>query len=149
MRTRSPVSQNDLKGFFIYSRKSSEAEDRQVLSIDSQIREIRSLAEKLSIPIVDVLTEARSAKEPGRLVFNEMMKRIYRGEAQGILCWKLDRLARNPVDGGSIIWAIKQNAIRIVTPLQNYSQEDDNIILMYMEFGMAQKYIDDLSRNVK
>jgi hypothetical protein len=78
-----------------------------------------------------------------------MMQRLYRGEAAGIICWKLDRLARNPVDGGSIIWAIKQHGIKVMTPAQSYAREDDNIILMYIEFGMAQKYVDDLSKNVK
>ena len=137
------------KGFFLYGRKSSEAEDRQVLSIESQTEELKKLAERLNFPIRAILSEAKSAKEPGRPVFNEMMHRIYSGEADGILCWKLDRLARNPVDGGSVIWAIKQHGIEIVTATQKFSQSDDNTILMYVEFGMAQKYIDDLSRNVK
>ena len=135
--------------YFIYCRKSSEAEDRQVLSIESQTRELEQLAEKLNLPIVEILTESKSAKAPGRPVFNEMMQRLYRGEASGIICWKLDRLARNSVDGGSIIWAIKQHGIKVMTPAQNYAREDDNIILMYIEFGMAQKYVDDLSKNVK
>lgn len=135
--------------YFLYARKSSEAEDRQILSIDSQMKELQAVAGKLNLSIADVLTEAQSAKAPGRPVFNAMMQRIYRGEAQGILCWKLDRLARNPVDGGSIIWALKQRGIKILTPTQSYSHEEENTILMYIEFGMAQKYIDDLSRNVK
>lgn len=138
-----------MPGYFIYCRKSSEAEDRQVLSIESQIRELEQLAAKLNLPVAEVLTESKSAKDPGRPVFNHMMQRLYRGEAAGIICWKLDRLARNPVDGGSIIWAIKQHAIKVLTPAQSYAQEDDNIILMYIEFGMAQKYVDDLSKNVK
>jgi len=138
-----------MPGYFIYCRKSSEAEDRQVLSIESQTRELEQLAAKLNFSIVEVLTESKSAKDPGRPVFNAMMQRLYRGEAAGIICWKLDRLARNPVDGGSIIWAIKQHGIRVMTPAQSYAREDDNIILMYIEFGMAQKYVDDLSKNVK
>jgi site-specific DNA recombinase len=135
--------------YFIYCRKSTEAEDRQVLSIESQVREMRETAAKMNLPVVEVLTEAKSAKAPGRPVFNQMMQRLYRGEAAGIICWKLDRLARNPVDGGAIIWAIKQHGIKVFTPAQSYGQNDDNVILMYIEFGMAQKYIDDLSRNVK
>jgi DNA invertase Pin-like site-specific DNA recombinase len=138
-----------MPGYFIYCRKSSEAEDRQVLSIESQTRELEQLAEKLNLPIVEILNESKSAKAPGRPVFNEMMQRLYRGEASGIICWKLDRLARNAVDGGSIIWAIKQHGIKVMTPAQSYAREDDNIILMYIEFGMAQKYVDDLSKNVK
>jgi site-specific DNA recombinase len=138
-----------MPGYFIYCRKSTEAEDRQVLSIESQVREIKELAAKLNLAVAEVLMEAKSAKEPGRPVFNQMMQRLYRGEAAGVICWKLDRLARNPVDGGAVIWAIKQHRIRIITPAQSYAHEDDNIILMYIEFGMAQKYVDDLSRNVK
>ena len=138
-----------MPGYFIYCRKSSEAEDRQVLSIESQTRELEQLAEKLNLPIVEILNESMSAKAPGRPVFNEMMQRLYRGEAAGIICWKLDRLARNSVDGGAIIWAIKQHGIKVMTPAQSYAREDDNIILMYIEFGMAQKYVYDLSKNVK
>jgi site-specific DNA recombinase len=138
-----------MPGYFIYCRKSSEAEDRQVLSIESQTRELEQKAAKLNLPVAEILTESRSAKEPGHPAFSQMMRRLYRGEAAGIICWKLDRLAHNPVDGGSIIWAIKQNGIRVMMPAQSYTREDDNIMLMYIEFGMAQKYVDDLSRNVK
>lgn len=138
-----------MTNYFIYCRKSSETEDRQVLSIESQTNELAALASRLSLPIEKIFSEAQSAKEPGRPVFNEMMKRIYRGEAKGVICWKLDRLARNPIDGAAVIWALKQSGIEIITPNQLYRHGDDNTILMYIEFGMAQKYIDDLSRNVK
>jgi len=136
--------------YFVYCRKSSEAEDRQILSIDSQAIELKRFAAAKGIKILEVLTEAKSAKAPGvRPVFNSMMERLYRGEAAGVICWKLDRLARNPVDGGAIIWSMKQHDVKIITPLQTYSQSEDNVVWMYLEFGMAQKYVDDLSRNVK
>jgi len=85
------------------------------------------MAAKFNLPVAEVLTESKSAKDPGRPVFNQMMQRLYRGEAAGIICWKLDRLARNPVDGGSIIWAIKQHGIKVMTPAQSYAREDDNM----------------------
>lgn len=133
----------------MYCRKSSESEDRQVLSIDSQIKELKLVATRLGIEIIEVLQESKSAKAPGRPIFSTMLERLYKGEADGVLCWKLDRLARNPIDGGSIIWAIKNNGISIYTPSQQYSQEQENQLLMYVEFGMAQKFIDDLSKNTK
>lgn len=135
--------------FFIYCRKSSEAEDRQVLSIDSQIAELKRIAASRGLRILEVLSEARSAKEPGRPIFNSLMRRIAAGEADGVICWKLDRLARNPIDGGTVLWAMKQHGITIITPSQTYRHADDNALLVYLEFGTAQKYIDDLSKNVR
>lgn len=120
-----------------------------MLSIESQRNELSTLVSRLDIKISEIFIETKSAKEPGRPVFNEMMNKIHKGEAKGIICWKLDRLARNPIDGAAVIWALKQSSIEIITPNQTYRHGDDNTILMYIEFGMAQKYIDDLSRNVK
>lgn len=138
-----------MSGYFIYCRKSTEAEDRQVLSIESQQRELEEVAAKFGVSVSQVFVESKSAKDPGRPVFNRMMQRLYKGEAEGVVCWKLDRLARNPVDGGSVIWGVKEHNVKVITPAQTFTRESDNIILMYIEFGMAQKYVDDLSKNVK
>lgn len=135
--------------YVIYARKSTESEDRQVLSIDSQVNELRAVAARHGIEVACVLQESMSAKAPGRPIFNKLMEDVEAGRIAGILCWKLDRLARNPVDGGRIIWCIKNNRLRIFTPSQGYSVEEENTILMYVEFGMAQKYIDDLGKNVR
>ena len=135
--------------YFIYCRKSTEEDDRQVLSIESQIRELTDLAKKLNLPVADILTESKSAKAPGRKVFNDMLKRIYKGEAQGIISWKLDRLARNPMDGGKISWMLQQEIIRHIQTAERSYYPEDNVILMNLEFGMANQFIRDLSRNVK
>lgn len=138
-----------MKKVFLYCRKSSEGEDRQMLSIPSQLGELTKLAAKLDLNIVKTFTEAKSAKAPGRMAFAEMMVQLHEGKAEGILCWKLDRLARNPVDGGAIIWSVKDVGIEIITPSQTYSHQNENTLLMYLEFGMAQKFIDDLGKNAK
>ena len=118
--------------YILYCRKSTDTEDKQVLSLESQEKELTDLAKDRNLEIVQILNEKKSAKAPGRPIFNEMMTSISAGKADAILCWKIDRLTRNPVDGGSIIWAIKQHGIKVMTPAQSYAREDDNIILMYI-----------------
>jgi hypothetical protein len=57
-------------------------------------------------------------KEPGRTIFNDMLSRIERGEANAILSWKLDRLARNFDDGGKIIGCSSVASFRKSVPLK-------------------------------
>src|SRR5690242_9721504 len=76
--------------FFIYARKSTDDLSRQVRSIDDQIAELQELARREDIHVIEVLTEKQTAKVPGRPVFNKMLDRIERGEADGILAWHPD-----------------------------------------------------------
>lgn len=77
------------------------------------------------------------------------MERIYKGEANGILCWKLDRLARNPVDGGHISWALQQGTIQQIKTFGKDYLPNDNVLMMSVELGMANQFVRDLSVNVK
>ena len=81
------TNENQTKKFFIYARKSTDSEDRQIRSIADQLAELRELAKKENIDVVDTLVEKQTAKKPGRPVFAEMLKRIEAGEATGILAW--------------------------------------------------------------
>jgi DNA invertase Pin-like site-specific DNA recombinase len=93
--------------YILYCRKSTDTEDRQVLSLDSQERELLDIAKRHNLSVVKVLRESMSAKSAGRPIFDQMMKMIDSGKADAILCWKLDRLARNFVDGGKVMqWVI-------------------------------------------
>lgn len=136
--------------YFLYVRKSTESEDRQVQSIESQIKELSDYAQRSNITIERIFTESMSAKQPGRPVFSQMMKIVWKGKVHGVLCWKLDRLARNPVDGSNLIWAFdKERLAEILTPNQIYRNNANDKFMMQLEFGMAKKYVDDLSENVK
>ena len=133
--------------YFLYARKSTDVEDKQILSIESQLAELRELAKRENLYIVDEFIEKRSAKIPGRPVFNNMLSRIQNGEAQGIVCWKIDRLSRNPVDSGKIQWMLQQG---IIQHIQTHSQShypNDNVLMMSVELGMANEYVRQLSEN--
>jgi DNA invertase Pin-like site-specific DNA recombinase/predicted metal-binding protein len=135
--------------YFLYARKSSESEDRQMQSIEAQIGELTKIAEQQNIEVVRVFSESKSAKAPGREVFEDMIKRIKKGEANGIVCWKLNRLARNPVDGGEISWMLQQGIVQhILTYGRNY-YPSDNVLMMAVELGMANQFIRDLSVDTK
>ena len=133
--------------YFLYARKSTDVEDKQVLSIEAQLAELRVLAKREGLEIIEEFVEKKSAKQPGRPLFNDMMLRIQKGEAQGVVCWKLDRLARNPVDDGLVSWLLQQATLKhIATPEKSYYPAD-NVLLMSVEFGMANQFIRDLSQN--
>lgn len=108
---------------------------------------MKSFATTEGLEIVDTFVEKQSAKKSGRSAFNEIMRRIGRGEARGILCWKLDRLARNPLDGGQITWLLQQGIIKVIRTNEREYLPDDNVILMSVEFGTANQYIIDLRAN--
>ncbi len=138
-----------MPNYFLYARKSTDVEDKQVMSIEAQLTELRALAKREDVNILETFIEKKSAKIPGRPLFNEMMARIEKGEAVGIICWKLDRLARNPVDDGKIKWLLQTKVIhKIITPERIYRPED-NTLISAVEFGMANQFILDLSSNTK
>jgi DNA invertase Pin-like site-specific DNA recombinase len=134
----------------IYARKSSESDDRQVLSIDSQVQELKLLALRRGLTIDEVITEAHSAKAPGRPVFGTLMRRVAKGEIAGIFCWKMDRLARNHFDTGQVLQALADKKLeQVVTPERAYTADGNDRFLGNFEFGIATKFIDDLRTNVK
>jgi len=135
--------------YFLYARKSSESEDKQVASIPSQIHELTTMAKERGLVIANTFTEEKSAKAPGRPFFNEMLDRIQQGKANGIICWKLDRLARNPIDGGKINWMLQQGIIQHIQTFQRGYLPSDNVLMMNLEFGMANQFVLDLSANTK
>lgn len=141
--------ENKIK-YFLYARKSSESEDRQVQSIDDQINRLKKLSNDLGLTIKKVYTEAKSAKKPNnRPIFQEMLERIENGEANGILCWQINRLARNPIDSGKISWLLQQGILKSVQTIDRQYLPEDNVLLFSVESGVANQFILDLSKNTK
>ena len=136
--------------YFLYARKSTEDDDRQVMSIEAQLVELRELARKENLEILAEFQESRSAKTPGRTVFGEMMTRIEAGEAQGILAWHPDRLARNSIDGGRVIYAVDTAKIASLRfPTFWFSPTPQGLFMLQVAFGQSKYYSDNLSENIK
>ncbi len=136
--------------FFLYARKSTDTEEKQVLSIEAQLTELRLFAKKENLTIKEELTEKMSAKTPGRPIFNQMIERIEGGEAQGIIAWHPDRLARNSVDGGRIIYLLDSQKLQYLKfPTFWFDNTPQGKFMMSIAFGQSKYYIDNLAENIK
>src|SRR3989338_3454351 len=141
---------NQTKKFFIYTRKSTDDKDRQVRSFSHQLAELKSLALKEQLEVVDVFVEKQTAKIPGRPVFNEMIERMEKGEASGILAWHPDRLARNSVDGGKIIYIVDTGIIvEMKFPTFWFDPTPQGKFMLSIAFSQSKYYVDNLSENIK
>ena len=136
--------------YYIYVRKSTDVEDKQVLSIEAQIVELRKFAADNNLKIAGVAIEKQSAKQPGHKKFNAMMKDIETGKANGILSWHPDRLARNSVDGGQIIYLLDQSLLTSLKfPTFWFENTSQGKFMLSMAFSQSKYYVDNLSENTK
>ncbi len=144
------IMNNQTKKFFIYTRKSTDDKDRQVRSIADQLSELKELALKEQLEVVDVFVEKQTAKIPGRPVFGEMVERMEKGEATGILAWHPDRLARNSVDGGKIIYLVDTGVIsEMKFPTFWFDPTPQGKFMLSIAFSQSKYYVDNLSENIK
>ena len=137
--------------YFAYCRRSEDDEGRQVLSIPAQRDEVeRLLLKHDGMELIQVFEESRTAKAPGRPVFNEMMSRIERGEAEGIIAWHPDRLARNSIDGGQLIYQLDRGVLKdLKFSTYTFENSSQGKFMLQIMFGYSKYYVDSLSENVK
>jgi DNA invertase Pin-like site-specific DNA recombinase len=137
--------------YCLYARKSTESEEQQVLSIDSQIKEMIQIAERDGLTITEIRKESHSAKAVGqREVFNELLKDIRSGKFNGILTWAPDRLSRNAGDLGSLVDLMDQKAlVEIRTFSQKFTNNPSEKFMLMILCSTAKLENDNKSENVK
>jgi site-specific DNA recombinase len=135
---------------FLYARKSTDDLSRQVRSIGDQLAELHELARRDNIAIVEEFIERQTAKKPGRPIFNEMLARLERGQADGVLAWHPDRLSRNSVDAGKIIWLIDTGVIKALRfPTYWFEPSAHGKFSLSLMLSQSKYYIDNLSENIR
>lgn len=137
--------------YCLYARKSTESEEQQVLSIDSQIKEMLQMAERDNLEIVEIKKESHSAKEAGmRPVFNEIVDEIKSGKFNGILTWAPDRISRNAGDLGRIVDLMDSGVLQeIRTYGQKFSNNPNEKFLLMILGSQAKLENDNKVVNVK
>lgn len=136
--------------FIIYARKSTEGEDRQVASLDDQLEFAEGLVKKNGYKVVKTFREAASASKPhNRPKFDQMVKMIEQGKANGIICWQTNRLARNFIESGIINQLLMDGKIQMITTSSQNYYPSSNAILLSVESGSSAQYSVDLKHNVR
>lgn len=137
--------------YVLYARKSTESDEKQALSIESQVKEMLTIADRDGLTVVDIRRESHSAKESGqRPVFKELLEDIRRGRYTGILTWAPDRLSRNAGDLGSVVDLMDENKlIEIRTYGQHFKNSPNEKFLLMILCSQAKLENDNKSINVK
>ena len=137
--------------YVLYARKSTESEEKQILSIESQVKEMLQLAEKENLEIIDIRRESHSAKDSGqRPVFKELLEDIRRQRFNGILTWAPDRLSRNAGDLGSLVDLMDQKMLLEIRTYGQYFRNSPNEkFLLMILCSQAKLENDNKSINVK
>ena len=137
--------------YCLYARKSTESEERQVLSIDSQIKEMIQLAEREGLEIAEIKRESHSAKDTGqRPIFNEIIEEIRSGKFNGILTWAPDRISRNAGDLGRIVDLMDQkHLVEIRTFGQRFTNNPNEKFMLMILGSQAKLENDNRGINVK
>jgi len=137
--------------FCLYARKSSEGDERQAMSIDSQINEMTQMANRLGINIKEIRKESHSAKISGkRPVFAQMIEDIRGNVFDGILTWAPDRLSRNAGDLGLLVDLMDQNKlVKIQTFSQSFINNPNEKFLLMILCSQAKLENDQKGLNVK
>lgn len=137
--------------YCLYARKSTESDEKQALSIDSQVKEMLQIADRENLNVVDIRRESHSAKDSGqRPVFKEILEDIRRGRYTGILTWAPDRLSRNAGDLGSLVDLMDQKLLHeIRTYGQHFTNSPNEKFLLMILCSQAKLENDNKSINVK
>ncbi len=140
--------ENTIK-YFAYVRKSTEGEERQALSISSQMDKVKEFFGNLDI--VEIMEEKHSAFKPyNRPVFDEMVKRIQKGEAQGIIAWHPDRLSRNEIEASTITYFVRTGIIAdLKFGSYNFDNSPEGIMMLQLALSQSQYFSSKLGKDVR
>lgn len=137
--------------YCLYARKSSESDERQAMSIDSQIKEMTEIGKRDGLQICDIKRESHSAKNSGtRPLFLQMLSELTTGKYNGILTWAPDRLSRNAGDLGSLVDLMDRGKLtHIKTSSQSFSNNPNEKFLLMILCSQAKLENDNRGLNVK
>lgn len=138
-----------MKKYLAYYRKSTDTEDKQVLSLDDQKRIVRDYAKHNNLHIATEEKESFSAKKLGRPIFNKVIELLKSNKYNGVIAYKADRLTRNYHDLGLLTDLIESDIEVWATDYGCYKNTANDKTMIGLNTVMAKRKIDDLSEDTK
>lgn len=132
----------------IYARFSSHNQRDE--SIDGQVRVCTEFAKKNDMQIIEVYADrAFSGKTDARPEFQRMIKDSSKGRFEAVLCYAVDRFARNRYDAATYKNKLKVNGVRVYYATSPMNDNPESILLESVMEGLAEYYSENLSRSIK
>src|SRR3989339_1208696 len=140
-----------MKKYISYYRKSTDSEEKQILSLSDQRRVTLDFCNQrqLFVPNEYHFEESCSAKKAGRPIFNEVIKLLKDRKADGLIAYKADRLTRNYTDLGTIMDLLESGIEIWAVDYGQYKNNSNDKTMIGLNTVMAKRKIDDLSEDVK
>ena len=132
----------------IYARYSSSGQKEE--SIEGQIRECREYAKRNGLTVVgEYIDKAMTGRSDHRPDFQRMIRDSAKGLFQRVICWKMDRFARNRYDFANYKAKLRKNGVTIEYARETMPEGAERIVLESLMEGMAEYYSANLSENIK
>ena len=135
----------------LYARKSTDTEDKQIQSLDDQIATMTNIANENGLHIIgDPICESKSAKLPfNRPEFSKLIEEIEAGKVDAIICWKVDRLSRNPAESGLIQQLLQDGKLKHILATDRSYYPEDNSIIFSVDAAQSNEFVRRLSVDTK
>lgn len=132
----------------IYARYSSSGQREE--SIEGQLRECYAYAKQNGLTVVgEYIDKALTGRTDKRPDFQRMLRDSERGIFKAVICWKMDRFARNRYDSAMHKYRLKKNGVCLHYAKESIPDGPEGIILESVMEGYAEYYSENLSQNVK
>ena len=132
----------------IYARYSSHAQREE--SIEDQLRVCREYAASLGMTVVrEYHDSAITGRTDERPAFQRMVRDSENHRWDAVICYKLDRFARNRYDSAVYKARLRKHGVRVLYAKEAIPDGPEGIILESVLEGYAEYYSENLGQNIK
>ena len=137
----------ETKKVVIYARYSCSKQNET--SIEAQLKVCYEYCKSYNFTVIDeYIDEARSGRNDNRPNFLKMINDSNKKQFEGIVCYQLDRFARNRYDSANYKSKLKKNGVKVYSAKENISDDASGILVESVLEGMAEYYSAELSQKI-